>query len=502
MQEKKKSKYWRNKPLFWVVALLILGLVLVACQEDEPTATPELPAPEVVVEPTEAPPTAPPAVEEETQEVSQPAGQLEDLVDELWVLVGYGDALNPDVVAAGTVINAVFTSDGMVSGSAGCNNYSAGYEADNEGNISVGPAATNRMACEPEIMDQEQAYLTALQGSQTYAINEEGRLEIIYDSGANFDEKLVFAPGETPLENTEWLLVTYGDPEDPQTVVAGTAVTALFVPESEGANNGIVGGVATCNNYSMPYTITDDGGMTVQPGPMTAMACPLAPEQESAYVAALGAAQSYQILGAQLEIAYDGGVLVYTSLSLPLENTLWRATLLNGLPVPEEVEISALFVQTDEVGQGQVSGIAACNNYTAGYTVEDENITVGPASTTRKFCEEPLNELEQGYLATLQTGETFQILGDQLSISSSEGIIVYQADRQPLQGTLWELVSLGTLNDPQPPVVPAMMPEGAPGSRSKIAVKSLPSTGGWGSFRVPRETSSQRVPCRGWRSAW
>ena len=277
MQEKKKSKYWRNKPLFWVVALLILGLVLVACQEDEPTATPELPTPEVVVEPAEAAPTAPPAVEEETQEVSQPVGQLEELVDELWVLVGYGDALNPDGVAAGTVINAVFTSDGMVSGSAGCNNYNAGYEADNEGNISVGPAATNRMACEPEIMDQEQAYLAALQGSQTYAINEEGRLEIMYDSGVNFDEKLVFAPGETLLENTEWLLVSYGDPEDPQTVVAGTAVTALFVPESEGANNGIVGGVATCNNYSFPYTITDDGGLTVQPGPMTAMACPLAP---------------------------------------------------------------------------------------------------------------------------------------------------------------------------------------------------------------------------------
>ena len=45
---------------------------------------------------------------------------------------------------------------------------------------------------------------------------------------------------------------------------------------------------------------------------------------------ALGLAQSYQIFGARLEITYDGGVLVYTSLSLPLENTLWKVTLLNG----------------------------------------------------------------------------------------------------------------------------------------------------------------------------
>jgi heat shock protein HslJ len=68
------------------------------------------------------------------------------------------------------------------------------------------------------------------------------------------------------------------------------------------------------------------------------------------------------------------------------------------------------------------------------------------------LCPDPINELEQAYLATLQSAETYQILGDQLTINSAEGMIVYQADRQPLQGTLWELVALGSIEDPQPPV--------------------------------------------------
>jgi len=182
-----------SRPYLWLAILLIFALALVACQED-PAPTPEAPVQAPAAEPTEAPAPAEeePVAEEPVveQPVQLPVGQLDDLVDEFWVLVGYGDAANPAVVEAGTVITAVFTRDSTVAGSGGCNNYSGGYEADDNGNLSVGPLATTRMACEPEAMDQENAYLAALQGAQSYTINEEGRLEITYDSGANFEEKL------------------------------------------------------------------------------------------------------------------------------------------------------------------------------------------------------------------------------------------------------------------------------------------------------------------------
>lgn len=71
----------------------------------------------------------------------------------------------------GTSITATFGEDGTLSGNAGCNQYNAGYSA-SEGEIEIGPAASTRKFCgEPEgLMDQEAAYLAALEQAATYTI--------------------------------------------------------------------------------------------------------------------------------------------------------------------------------------------------------------------------------------------------------------------------------------------------------------------------------------------
>jgi hypothetical protein len=58
-----------------------------------------------------------------------------------------------------------------LTGSAGCNRYTAAYEIDGD-SISIGPAASTRMFCaEPEgVMEQETAYLAALELAASYAI--------------------------------------------------------------------------------------------------------------------------------------------------------------------------------------------------------------------------------------------------------------------------------------------------------------------------------------------
>ena len=78
----------------------------------------------------------------------------------------------------GTELTAAFGEDGTLSGSAGCNNYSAGYEVDGN-NISIGLPISTMMACaEPAgIMEQEQEYLTALPTAATYQITGD-RLEM------------------------------------------------------------------------------------------------------------------------------------------------------------------------------------------------------------------------------------------------------------------------------------------------------------------------------------
>ncbi|HID51656.1 MAG TPA: META domain-containing protein, partial [Anaerolineae bacterium] len=439
------------KTIKFVIPILLLLLVLAACSKEEPTPTPQPPT-EVpaAVEPTAVPETTEPNTE--VPEISQPIYLWGEAADRLWVLVGYGDAANPTVVEEGTKITATFSStEPTVSGSGGCNNYFAGYTSTDDGGLTIdGPIGSTMMACESG-GDQEIAYFGALEAVTNWAINDEGRLELTYDSGQPYEEKLIYAPGEAPLTGTTWRLVSYGSPDDLVDVVEGTAVTAVFAPETD--TSGTVAGNATCNQYTTSYTL-DGNNISFSPVAGTRMACAIGAEQESTYLAALESAQTYEIFGANMQITYDGGVLNYTSLNLPLENVLWQAVIVAGQPVPEGVEITALFEPGETAGAGVVGGNAGCNNYNTSYTFADNSLTINsPMAMTQALCpDEALNQLEQSYVSTLQTAESYEIFGDQLLVQGPNGDIQYAANREPLEGTLWTLVSLGSVNDPQPPV--------------------------------------------------
>ncbi len=102
-----------------------------------------------------------------------------------WNAIGYNNGKEAVVsIAIDTEITAVFGEDGTLSGSAGCNNYSAGYEADDV-NIKIGPAAVTMMMCaEPEgVMDQETLYLAALSMAEVYSIDGD-RLQLRTSEGS------------------------------------------------------------------------------------------------------------------------------------------------------------------------------------------------------------------------------------------------------------------------------------------------------------------------------
>ncbi|MCH8490965.1 MAG: META domain-containing protein [Oceanicaulis sp.] len=60
-----------------------------------------------------------------------------------------------------------------VTGSAGCNRFNGGYEAD-AASLSFGALATTRMACADDRMEQERAFLTLLSRSTRYEASEDG----------------------------------------------------------------------------------------------------------------------------------------------------------------------------------------------------------------------------------------------------------------------------------------------------------------------------------------
>lgn len=85
-----------------------------------------------------------------------------------WQVTAYNNGKQAVVsVMADTQLTALFGDDGSLTGSGGCNQYSTTYKIDGP-NITVNPAiAMTRMACAPEVMDQEEAYLAALVSAAT-----------------------------------------------------------------------------------------------------------------------------------------------------------------------------------------------------------------------------------------------------------------------------------------------------------------------------------------------
>jgi heat shock protein HslJ len=76
------------------------------------------------------------------------------------------------------VITASFDASGQVSGFDGCNDYSAGYEVDQD-LISIGPLATTMMACaDADTSSLAAAYAIALQGATRWQVTAGGSLEL------------------------------------------------------------------------------------------------------------------------------------------------------------------------------------------------------------------------------------------------------------------------------------------------------------------------------------
>jgi len=243
------------------------------------------------------------------------------LEDTLWVLVGYGDPDEPALVEPGVVVTAQFTADGQLTGSGGCNTYTTSFEFGRNNNLTIQPAASTRMFC-PTGMEQEQFYLAALEQATAYQITPAGFLEIEYRAGRLSSESLFFVAGQADLKNTQWVLQSYGDPQNPQPVEPATTITAVFTGPAGSAEGALVG-FGGCNAYSTSFAVQGDQ-IAIDPAMSSLMACAVGAEQEATYLALLQEAETFQIAGKQLQLTGPNGLLTYTSVNLPLEQVLWR----------------------------------------------------------------------------------------------------------------------------------------------------------------------------------
>ena len=97
-------------------------------------------------------------------------------------------AIDGKPLIAGSKPTLTFAPDGRLTGHASCNRFMSQYTLSGEG-LAIGQAAGTRMMCEATLMDQEQAFLSALSGTQGFSIVADGALLLRTGDGRTIEAR-------------------------------------------------------------------------------------------------------------------------------------------------------------------------------------------------------------------------------------------------------------------------------------------------------------------------
>lgn len=86
---------------------------------------------------------------------------------------------------------------------------------------------------------------------------------------------------------------------------------------------------------------------------------------------------------------------------------------------------------TAEFAAGRVAGSASCNNYTASFEVNGENLKIGQAASTMMMCDPDVMAQEMAFLTNLQATAQYAVDGGQLTLFDAKGaaVLVFNAEQ-------------------------------------------------------------------------
>jgi heat shock protein HslJ len=449
------------------------------------------------------------------------AADVQDLAGSEWDVVQYNNGRMAVVsILNGTELTALFGDTGELSGSAGCNQYIGSYTIDGN-TIQIGQlGSTMRLCPEPEgIMEQEQAFMAALQSAATFSIEgdmlqmrtADDALAVVMTRRVEID-----LPAPPP------------EPAVPTGTVVGT--TALNIRSGPGTNFPVIGAaragdqgqlvgrsangrwwavalpsapggigwvsadfVLPTNAESVPViaspptpvpTATPLPRPTATPAPVQPTATPSADinfsvdrstinqgecatlawsvqNVQAVWVYPLGANYSaFPRTGQGSEVVCPATTTTYEMrvrmrdgstqfrqvtinvnvpqppppppVTNPLANTRWNVVNYNnGQGIVTLLPNTAISVNFG--ADGQVSGNASCNTFSASYSVNGSAISISQPSSTQQFCPEPEGVMNQeaSFLTNLNSAANFSVNGGQLQITSAAGQIVLVATSAP-----------------------------------------------------------------------
>jgi heat shock protein HslJ len=197
-----------------------------------------------------------------------------------------------------------------VSGTDGCNRYTAPYTTTGA-KLEVDPrGASTQMTCSPEIMKQANAFMSALTQARGYRVTA-GKLELLVADGPVL---ATFKAQSQSLAGTSWNVTGYNNGRQAVvSVLKGTSLTLAFT------GDGKVAGSAGCNRYTAAYT-SEGQKLTIGPAAATRKMCAQPDrvmEQEQQFLKALETVATARFEGDRLQLRTAEGALAMTLTKAP-----------------------------------------------------------------------------------------------------------------------------------------------------------------------------------------
>jgi putative lipoprotein len=105
--------------------------------------------------------------------------------------------------------------------------------------------------------------------------------------------------------------------------------------------------------------------------------------------------------------------------SVPLENTTWRVTRVNGKDVVAGENQRAPYIVL-QASEHRVSGSGGCNRITGTYSVEKQTIHFGPMASTMMACPSGM-DTEKDFMEALDAARRWKIQGNELELYGEDG---------------------------------------------------------------------------------
>lgn len=196
--------------------------------------------------------------------------------------------------------------------------------------------------------------------------------------------------------------------------VGGNDTVADAQPTMTFGADGQVKGTGGCNSYGGPYRLD---GSAIDVGDLASTMVLCADQsigaQETAFLAALGGAQTWQIDDTG-SLVLGGTSQIVAKPSTP-EPSAAGTSLVGGWnlvemgPTADFAHLQPTIAFTADAG---VSGFAGCNTFSGSYTTDGSTLTWGPLATTEMACQRPGSAVESDYLAALSGVHTWAIESD------------------------------------------------------------------------------------------